>query len=76
MLRKEYGAGYSATNLKLFRQFYLFYPELMPGRIGHTLRDQLPDAAQELQAIQAAFPTVTDFERDFPFVGQAGLRLL
>ena len=41
-LRKEYGAGYSATNLKLFRQFYSSYPSLLSGAIGHTLRDQLP----------------------------------
>ena len=31
----EYGNGYTATNLKYMRQFYLAFP------IGHTLRDEL-----------------------------------
>lgn len=33
-LATEFGKGYSVTNLKLFRQFYLAFP------IGHTLCDQ------------------------------------
>ncbi|MDD2684529.1 MAG: PDDEXK nuclease domain-containing protein [Gallionella sp.] len=33
-LSAEFGAGFSATNLKMFRQFYLAFP------IGHTLCDQ------------------------------------
>jgi predicted nuclease of restriction endonuclease-like (RecB) superfamily len=41
-LQKEFGQGYSATNLKLFRQFYLAYPRFQPNRIGHTASDQLP----------------------------------
>lgn len=45
-LRKDFGAGYSATNLKLFRQFYFTYPQLLTGKIGHALRDQLPAAGQ------------------------------
>jgi hypothetical protein len=40
-LRADFGAGYSATNLKLFRQFYSTYPDLLAGSIGHTARDQL-----------------------------------
>jgi hypothetical protein len=28
-LQKDYGVGYSATNLKLFREFFLAYPKLM-----------------------------------------------
>ena len=28
-LQQDYGVGYSATNLKLFRQFFLAYPELV-----------------------------------------------
>ncbi len=40
-LQKDYGAGYSATNLKLFRQFFLEYPELISKKIGHTLSDEL-----------------------------------
>lgn len=47
-LRKEYGAGYSATNLKLFRQFYSSYPSLLSGTIGHTLRGQLPAPKEEV----------------------------
>ena len=39
-LQQDYGAGYSATNLKLFRQFFLAYPGLRSREIGHTLRDQ------------------------------------
>ena len=34
-LMKEYGSGFTATNLKIMRQFYLYYPK------GHALRDQL-----------------------------------
>ena len=34
-LMKEYGSGFTVTNLKIMRQFYLFYPK------GHALRDQL-----------------------------------
>jgi predicted nuclease of restriction endonuclease-like (RecB) superfamily len=39
-LQREYGHGYSATNLKLFRQFYLAYPNFRPEEIGHTAGDQ------------------------------------
>lgn len=36
-LQAEYGAGYSHGSLKLIRQFYLSYPELLgSARIGHT----------------------------------------
>lgn len=34
-LMKEYGSGFTVTNLKVMRQFYLCYPK------GHALRDQL-----------------------------------
>jgi predicted nuclease of restriction endonuclease-like (RecB) superfamily len=40
-LQQEFNGGYSATNLKLFRQFYVAYPELIPPPIGHALCDQL-----------------------------------
>ena len=40
-LQKDYGVEYSATNLKLFRQFFLAYPELISKTIGHTLSDEL-----------------------------------
>ncbi len=39
-LQTSFGGGYSHTNLKLFRQFYQMYPQLLDGSIGHTLRDQ------------------------------------
>ncbi|MBM4341446.1 MAG: DUF1016 domain-containing protein [Deltaproteobacteria bacterium] len=56
-LQKDFGSGYSATNLKLFRQFFLEYPDLLRGRIGHTLRDQsLPECETSVSAI-IAFPT-------------------
>ena len=34
-LMSEYGGGFTTTNLKIMRQFYLSYPK------GHALRDQL-----------------------------------
>ncbi len=34
-LMEEYGGGFTVTNLKVMRQFYLAYPK------GHALRDQL-----------------------------------
>jgi predicted nuclease of restriction endonuclease-like (RecB) superfamily len=40
-LKRDYGAGYSATNLKLFRQFFLAYPKLIGKRISHTPSDEL-----------------------------------
>lgn len=36
-LTRDAGVGYSATNLRWFRQFYLVYPALLP--IHHALRD-------------------------------------
>ncbi len=34
-LLAEYGSGFTVTNLKVMRQFYMLYPK------GHALRDQL-----------------------------------
>ena len=34
-LMTEYGGGFTITNLKVMKQFYLLYPK------GHALRDQL-----------------------------------
>lgn len=39
-LQRDFGEGYSATNLKLFRQFFICYPDLQAGRICHTLRSE------------------------------------
>lgn len=40
-LTGEFGKGFTETNLKYFRQFYLAFPAKMPSEIGHTLCDQL-----------------------------------
>jgi len=37
----EYGRGYSGTNLRWFRQFFLSYPKLTTVRIHHAVRDEL-----------------------------------
>lgn len=39
-LAKEFGKGFSLTNIKYFRQFYLSFS------IGHALRGQFPDGSQ------------------------------
>ena len=39
-LTAEFGAGYSDTNLRWFRQFYLEYGDLLPKRIYHAVRDK------------------------------------
>ena len=41
-LQKDFGAGYSATNLKLFRQFFFCYPKLISKGISHAVCDQSP----------------------------------
>ena len=41
----EYGRGYSATNLRWFRQFFLCYPVLVSPSIHHALRDELAGRA-------------------------------
>jgi hypothetical protein len=51
-LERDFGVGYSATNLKLFRQFFLTYPDFLSNRIGHTVRDQLAPSGTRLPAIQ------------------------
>lgn len=38
-LTQQFGKGYTTTNLKYFRQFYLTYSQIP---IGHALRDQSP----------------------------------
>ena len=44
-LSAEFGTGFSITNLKMFRQFYLVFP------IGHTLCDQSGLGAFKLVAL-------------------------
>ncbi|MCU0570644.1 MAG: PDDEXK nuclease domain-containing protein [Oculatellaceae cyanobacterium Prado106] len=42
-LKQDFGAGYSYSNLKYMRQFYLAFPQfLTEDQIRHTLCDQLP----------------------------------
>lgn len=36
-LTTEFGKGFSTTNIKYFRQFYIIYP----NAIGHSVSDQL-----------------------------------
>jgi hypothetical protein len=38
-LQREYGSGYSLTQLKLCRKFYVVYARLLPGEKGHAPRD-------------------------------------
>ncbi len=39
-LTADYSAGYSATNLRWFRQYYLEYRSLLPREIHHGVRDK------------------------------------
>lgn len=39
-LTADYGTGYSGTNLRWFRQFYLEYQSLLPDEIYHAVRDE------------------------------------
>ncbi len=39
-LTEDYGPGYSGTNLRWFRQFYLEYSSLLPSEIHHAPRDK------------------------------------
>jgi predicted nuclease of restriction endonuclease-like (RecB) superfamily len=40
-LKQDFGAGYSYSNLKYIRQFYLVFPQLLAAEeIGHAVRDQ------------------------------------
>jgi len=40
LLVADFGKGYSATNLRWYRQFYLSYREFLPETIHHALRDE------------------------------------
>lgn len=40
LLAADFGAGYSGTNLRWFRQFYLEYRYLLPKEICHAVRDK------------------------------------
>ncbi len=47
-LSARFGRGYSATNLRWFRQFYLAHPGLLP--IHHSLRDESDTTARSAVA--------------------------
>jgi predicted nuclease of restriction endonuclease-like (RecB) superfamily len=40
-LTEEFGKGYTETNLKYFRQFYMTFPAVSFVKIRHALRDEL-----------------------------------
>jgi predicted nuclease of restriction endonuclease-like (RecB) superfamily len=45
-LKQDFGKGYSYSNLKYMRQFYLAFPHLLTAaEIGHAVSDQSPTAA-------------------------------
>ncbi len=43
-LQSDYGSGYSLTNVKFFKKFYLEYPRLGDDSKGYALRSLLPPA--------------------------------
>jgi predicted nuclease of restriction endonuclease-like (RecB) superfamily len=53
-LAGEFGSGFSSTNLKCMRQFYLAYPERVP-RIGQTPSGQLTESTI-IQTVSGQFP--------------------
>src|SRR5439155_506750 len=59
-LQKDFGKGYSTTNLRLFRQFFLTYAKLLPAGIGRTARDQLALPLADVAGAGAIGHTVCD----------------
>src|SRR5207237_2770561 len=39
-LTADFGVGYSGTNLRWFRQFYVEYGDFLPKKICHAMRDK------------------------------------
>ena len=70
-LAARFGKGYSLTNLKQFRQFYLAYPPLQKSQTPSGL---LP-AAQKGQTLSDQL-AVRDFSARFPLPWSAYVRLL
>jgi len=55
-LKQEFGAGYSYSNLKYMRQFYVVFPQLLDvAEISHALRDRSLITAQ-LSTLSIATP--------------------
>ena len=73
-LSAEFGSGFSTTNLKCMRQFYLAYPERVP-RIGQTPSGQFPafPILQTLSGISARTSTGQTVSDQFngPQIGQS-----
>ena len=67
-LTEEFGKGYSETNLKSFRKFYLIFKDYS---IGQTVSAQLYDTkrqalpAQSDKGIQQALPAILSWSPDF-----------
>lgn len=55
----DFGPGYSGTNLRWFRQFYLEYGNLMSGRICHAPRDK------SIRSTESSDCTISHAVRDF-----------
>lgn len=56
-LKQEFGSGYSYSNLKYIRQFYLAFPDLLTQEeIGHAVRGQSPSTA-ELVSLSSPNPS-------------------
>jgi hypothetical protein len=56
-LHKDYGAGYGLANLKLFRQFFLTYPDLAGLQKGYAARGQLEKSPEIPDPVPAEYPS-------------------
>ncbi|MFH0995076.1 MAG: PDDEXK nuclease domain-containing protein [Pseudomonadota bacterium] len=74
-LSEKYGSGFSATNLKYFRSFYLAYPNRLT-QIGHPVGDEFLDlskghpvgaelAEDELKNPLKNYPAGSEFKQGF-----------
>jgi hypothetical protein len=61
-LTQRYGSGYSATNLKYFRSFYLAYPNRLT-QIGRPMGAEFAD--DELKSPHKIYPADSEFEQSF-----------
>jgi predicted nuclease of restriction endonuclease-like (RecB) superfamily len=71
-LSGRYGRGYSLTNLKQFRQFYLGWP---PFQKGQTASDLLPGPSRKGQTVSDQL-VLQDLSARFPLPWSAYVRLL
>jgi DUF1016 N-terminal domain len=55
-LKQDFGAGYSYSNLKYIRQFYLVFPRLLASEeIGHALRDRSLSGSDLVQSCKQSY---------------------